>query len=181
MYFTHMGRVWHGLKDGSQIHINNITKFCEFEKRFKQNPHAFLDYTVKDDERAEVLSKRLYGSGRFWWSIYLFNNIYDVDAQWPLNQEQLSAYIRRQYPDNDPIDTLYYTDTQGNVADLDALKALSQVFDTSMVVARYGLSAVSIQEHETRVNDQKRAIRMVDPTQITFVESELARLLNEQR
>lgn len=174
-YFRNLGRVWHKLPNGEQILLNDITKFAVFREQYQKNSQLFILYVIKDGDRPEVLSKRLYETRNYWWTILLFNNIYDVDTQWPLNESQLQEYIHITYPNNDSIDVHHYVDASGLVADLRALKTVSGIADDALVVLRFSLTPVSIQEYEMGINDAKRQIRLIDPDIIGQVDVDLQR------
>lgn len=175
MYFRHLGRIWHTLPNGNQVLLNDITKFSIFRENFQRNSQLFLLHVIRDNERPEIISKRLYGTRDYWWTILLFNNIVNIDEQWPLSESQLQSYIKKTYPNQDPIDIHHYVDASGLIVDLPALKAISGIPSDSLVVARYALTPVSIQEYETQKNDEKRNIDLIDPDIIGQVSVDLAR------
>lgn len=174
-YFKNLGRIWHTLPNGDQVLLNDITKFAVFREQYQQNSQLFLLHTIKDGDRPEVLSKRLYGTRNYWWTILLFNNIYDVDNQWPLTESQLQEYIHKTYPENNPIDVHHYVDASGLVADLRSLKIVNGIADDALVILRHSLTPVSIQEYEMGLNDAKRQIRLIDPDIIGQVDVDLQR------
>ncbi len=174
-YFKYFGRRWHVLPDGNQVLLNDITKFSVFKENFQSNQQLFITHVIKDNERPETLSKRLYGTREYWWTILLFNNMFNVDEQWPLSESQLQQYIKTTYPDNVSIDTHHYVDASGLTVDLDAYRVTTGIIEPSLLIARYSLRAVSIQEYEQQINDNKRKIKLIDPDVIGQVNVDLSR------
>jgi hypothetical protein len=165
-YFKNLGNVWHTLSDNNIVLINDITKFANIVDKYRQDTKLHLNYTIKDDDRPELLSYKLYDTVDYWWTILLLNEMWDFDNQWPLPDILLPKFIREKYPLNNFNDIHHYETVDGYVTDLESLSFVSGV-DVEDVPATFGLIAVTIEEHETEVNTQKRKIKLVDPDRMT--------------
>lgn len=172
-YFSNFGRVYFILPNGQEIIVNDLTKFASFKQRYKDNPGFFLEYTIRPGERAEQISNRLYGDGRFAWTIYLFNGIYDIDNQWPLTDDELAVFLDRKYPGQDYADVHHYLDEEGRIADPRALRMKHGLASNEAAIGTFGLTSVTIGDYEHEVNEEKRKIKLVDPDQILKVERDL--------
>ena len=65
---------------------------------FLDNISAYKYYEVKNGERPDIVSGRIYGSSQFYWTFFLVNDhLHDGYRAWPLSQEALQAYMAKQY------------------------------------------------------------------------------------
>lgn len=172
-YFSHFGTVWHTLPDGSQVIVNDITKAVGFLEKYKTNPGFYLTYTVREGERPEQISDRLYGDRRFWWTIILFNNLCNFDDQWPMTEEVLDRYIAAKYPEQDYADVHHYEDELGRIADPRALKIVHGLATTEDAIGTFALTPVTIGDYEAAANEAKRSIRLINANHILKVEADL--------
>lgn len=176
-FFAPMGTVWYTMDDGSKIMINDLTVHAAFDERWKTDARTLLDYTIRDGELPHQISYRLYGTVDYWWTILLFNDIYDFENQWPRSPDALEDYIEKKYPDNSPDDLHHYIDSNGLIADLLAQRILYGIQDDATVIDVANLEPVTILEFETAANDTKRAIKLIDPDYIGDVQSEYEKLM----
>ena len=65
---------------------------------FLDNYSAYKFYEVKNGERPDIVSQRLYGSSQYYWTFFVINDfLHDGMRAWPLSQEDLFDYIAKQY------------------------------------------------------------------------------------
>ena len=57
----------------------------------------YVEYIVKNGERPDQISYEEYGDEQYYWIILQINQITDFYNQWPLSQDELSAYISNKY------------------------------------------------------------------------------------
>ena len=69
---------------------------AEFALReFIDNSSAYTFYEIKNGERPDTVSQRLYGTPDFYWTFFVINEfLHDGYKVWPLSQEQLFDYIK---------------------------------------------------------------------------------------
>jgi hypothetical protein len=72
--------------DGKTVRINakNITVRAKFLDYVKTSQVSYRDYTIKDGDRPDTLSYRLYGRSDLHWVILIFNEILNPFFDWPL-------------------------------------------------------------------------------------------------
>jgi hypothetical protein len=62
------------------------------------NFSAYKFYSIKNGERPDIVSQRLYGSQNFYWTFFLINDfLHDGLSSWPMSQEILVEYINNEY------------------------------------------------------------------------------------
>lgn len=85
--------------DGDPIRtpFQNITVTSEVIQSLIDNDSLYQFYTVRDGERADVVSQRLYGTTDYYWTFYLVNP--DVrNCGWPLSEQELTARLNEDLP-----------------------------------------------------------------------------------
>ena len=177
-FFKYFSQRWHELPDGEKVLLCNITRRVAISQEAKANQTILLDYTVKGNERPEVLSYRLYGTTDYWWVVLMVNNIQDVNAQWPLNSNELEEHITRTWGD-DRYKVHHWLDVDGNVTDPRGVMIVGGYATQYDAAVATSLRAVSNEEHETITNDAKRKIVMVDPTYIDTFGRELETVMSD--
>jgi hypothetical protein len=177
-YFSNFGRVWHTLPNGTQIIINDTTRFVSFAEKYRKNPRLNLKYTIADGDRPDLISYRLYGSVDYWWTILLLNSI-QTSEDWPKTSDELDRYISIKYPFQDTNDPHHYEDVYGLVADPRAIRIKRNLASDQDAIVAANLTPISILDYETQENDKKRNILLIDPGQILRVDEEMKELFNE--
>lgn len=65
---------------------------------FLDNVSAYKFYEVKNGERPDIVSGRIYGTSQFYWTFFLLNDhLHDGYRAWPLSQDDLQEYMKKQY------------------------------------------------------------------------------------
>lgn len=172
-FFSNMGNVWFPLPDGENVLMNNITKRVTLPAAYKTNPQLTLLYQINDGDRPDLLSKRLYGVDDYAYSIMLVNDIFDYTDQWPRTDIDLMNYISDKYPYYEANDPHHYVNIDGFITDPTAVMIRYGLPDIQSAMNRENLTAVSILDYETQVNDAKRHIKVVDPDYITKLDASI--------
>ena len=65
---------------------------------FLDNYSAYKFYEIKNGERPDIVSRRLYNTPDFYWTFFVVNDfLHDGYRAWPLSQEDLYDYINHEY------------------------------------------------------------------------------------
>ena len=123
---------------------------------------AFYSYTVNDGERPDTVAHKYYGDSKYSWVILAANNYIDPLFEWPLNEEELQAYIKSEY---------------GSIA---AAKARVKFYYKTLNGKKYIVdnkqSFTSLQycyDFEVELNESRREIKILDRAYIPQLEAEL--------
>ena len=86
---------------------------------FLDNYSAYKFYEVKNGERPDIVSQRLYGTSQYYWTFFVVNDfLHDGMRAWPMSQEDLFTYIEKEYEgyaiETNPVIT---RDTDGLITD----------------------------------------------------------------
>ena len=77
--------------------VTNIMMRPKFKQKVIDEITNYYPYHVKDGERPDILSHRVYGSVAFAYLILLFNDIHDPVFDWPLGSREFDSYIVNKY------------------------------------------------------------------------------------
>ena len=65
---------------------------------FLDNYSAYKFYEIKNGERPDIVSQRIYGSSQYYWTFFVINDfLHDGYRAWPMSQEDLFDYIAKEY------------------------------------------------------------------------------------
>lgn len=171
-FFKYFSQRWHELPDGEKVLLCNLTRRVAISPEAKANQTIMLEYEIKGNERPEVLSYRLYGTKDYWWVVLMVNNILDVNAQWPLNSDELEELIDKKYGENRSL-VHHWVDVDGNITDPRGVKITGGFNSLGDAARSMSLQPVTNEFYETSLNDSKRQIVLVDPTYIDAFGREL--------
>lgn len=134
------------------------------------NSALYYDYTIKDEERPDIVSQKIYDTTRYDWVILLTNNIYDVYTQWPKSNIELELFIKDKYGSlENAMSTIHhYEDGEGYEIDITTFNTIA---GEKQIVTAY--------DYEIKLNDSKRDIKIVERSYINQIDIELRELLNE--
>lgn len=60
--------------------------------------NAYSFYNVKNGERPDIVSQRLYGTTQYYWTFFIINDfLHDGLAAWPMSQEKLHDYMDEEF------------------------------------------------------------------------------------
>jgi hypothetical protein len=57
----------------------------------------FYTYQIIEGEKPEDISYKVYGSTQYYWTIFLTNNLFDVNYDFPLSSLELTETIKEKY------------------------------------------------------------------------------------
>lgn len=170
-YTSNFGTTPYTKPDGSVVEVPDLTKFATIPSKFR-SPTYSLSYRIKDGERLDQIAKRIYGQEDRLWIIILLNNMVNLSESWPLNDEEFSYMLGMKYPFHNPSDTHHYEDIDGNVVD-PFVGALRADIPVEAFVVKENLTPVTILQYETRLNDAKRNIKVLDPSLVDRLEDSM--------
>lgn len=81
----------------NDVVAKDITRRVSILEDIRDDPYAFLPYTIIDDESAEQVSYYYYGDASYSWLIFLANNIVDPYTQWPMSNDNFNKTLARNY------------------------------------------------------------------------------------
>lgn len=172
----------------SGYEVKDITRRVKFLERVKGTPYLFLPYTIEGDDRPEDIAYYYYGDVSYVWLVYLSNNIFDLYSQWPLSQDNFYKHIEKKYSSLSGTTGNPVIDWTMNETILDNIVYYENVNNSAVTISKdtYSLNQDLVQsewrairyfEYETRINDDKRTIQLVNNTYAKQMLFELKGLL----
>lgn len=175
-----------------RVIVKNIFKRSKLRADVDQAITAFNYYYVEDNQRPDVLAQELYGDSELDWVILTTNNITNIRNQWPLNHNDLHAYMLEKYGSEQNILGIHHYETKKIVDEFNrtVIDAGLQVdADFTFQYKNYSNSIVTVNpviaitnyEYETKLNEEKRRIRVLKPAYIGSFISEHKQIMKYER
>lgn len=163
MYFEKFPQIYYpvtinGIKQYSVL--KDITINIRMVKEFLSNITLYDSYDIIDDETPEMISEKLYGTPLYHWILMIVNERYDYAADFPLSYNRLIEYVKSKYGEDNVNAIHHYENEEGLVVNSDYPLAIS----------------VSNMEHEEKINENKRTIKVIDSGIVEAVVSDFVRL-----
>ena len=163
-YFRNIPFVLDYTIQGKKYTGQDLTRRTGIPDDVRNNQNVYLDYEVVDGETPEMIADRFYGDVSMFFVITMFNQIHDINEDWPVDNVSLQRYVERAY--NDPYGIHHYESlATGAIVDAD-----HDEFD------RYPVTNI---EHETRLNNAKRRIRVPTPRYAAQINDSHKRVIRE--
>lgn len=196
-YFSYLPNFDYVNRIPGEQNISSYTQVKNLFKRVKLNNEMFQDltnftkYTIKGDDRPDMVAKKVYGNSNYDWIILLSNNIINIQDEWPIDSNAFTALMNRKYGDanyNAPhhYESIEIKDTSGNFTILE--KGLEVPSDFSItyfdaaqrreIVIDNTNVEISNFEYETRIQDKKRNIFLLRDTLIQTAIKDIRRLMS---
>lgn len=163
MYFSNFPQMYYTFEiNGVNVLkiVTDISANVRFRKEILAGITLYDLYEIRDGETPDILADRIYGSSQYHWVLMLVNEKYDIYNDWPLSYEVLNNYIVEKYTLEKIGDIHHY--------EKDGYTVLSNV---------YGATAISNWDYEVSENDKKRLIKIVHPSLIKQLTTEILKLI----
>ena len=176
--------VYDSVGNGTYKDVTNILRRVAMRSKIKQNTLIYDTYDVKEGETPEIIAHKLYGDSELHWVILLINDISDRYHQWPMNTPQFLAFINDKYVNADGtsnVDGVHHYEIAQDSGDT---KTKIEVYKNSALYTGdsdfyASASIVTNFEYEENEQDDKRKIRLLDPSYIDQFVTEFKSLIKE--
>lgn len=118
-----------------------------------------VPYVIQEGETPEKISYKLYNSPEFHWVILYINKITSYYNSWPMTEAALGDFCVKKYGSTNVNNVHHYF----------CLPYYIQM-DAQFIIDNYGASSVlevTNYDYETRLNELKRFIKVIDPKRLT--------------
>jgi hypothetical protein len=170
MYFSFYPKVAYKVDDFDYVKAIDITSAATIKAYINTyRGIGYNPYIVKDGERPDSISYKIYGSERYDWIIMMVNNISNVYDQWPKSSEDFREFIILKYGTLEYAinTTKSYYDSLKNEIDVTTYNSLDPAQRTIQ----------TYYEYEIDKNEAKAAIKILNPSLLLKVESDIKQLL----
>ena len=172
--------------------ISNYTEVKNLFKKAKLREDIFSDlsfftkYQIIGDERPDNVAYKIYNDSTLDWLILLSNNIINVQTEWPLSQQSYYNFLIDKYGDEASLASIHHYETieVKNTGGATIVPAGLHVpsdysvsyfdYETDTQVTNTNITvAVTNQEYEDRIQDEKRNIFILKPTYLNVIFNDL--------
>lgn len=156
MYFSNFSKFAYDFEINGQrkvLIVSDITTNVRFRKEILANIALYDEYDMKDGETPEIVAEKVYGNPEYHWIVMLVNERFDYIADYPLTYDALLNYVKDTYGEDKVDATHHYINSDGFIVD----------------EYQPGATPVSNLQHEERINESKRRIKIVSPNLIGTV------------
>lgn len=156
MYFSNFSKFAYDFEINGQrkvLIVSDITTNVRFRKEILSNIALYDEYDMKDGETPEIVAEKVYGNPEYHWIVMLVNERFDYIADYPMTYDALVNYVKDKYGEDNLNATHHYVNSDGFIVDEYQVDA----------------TPVSNLQHEERINESKRRIKIVSPNLIGTV------------
>ena len=188
-----------------RVIVKNLFKRSKLRTDVDQAITAFDYYYIEDQQRPDVLAQELYGDSELDWVVLTSNNITNVRDQWPLSHNDLHAYMLSKYGSETNILGIHHSETVkvvdeynrvilngGSEVDADfTFTFVGSVTSSTGSLIRVQLTgnsntinpvrSITNYDYETKLNEEKRRIRILKPEYIGAFISEHKQIMKYER
>ena len=158
--------------------VKNLLRRVALRTNVRTNALLYDTYDVKEGETPESIADKLYDDSELHWVVLLVNDITDRYHQWPMNYEQFLQYVNDKYDDVNAVHHYEITQSSGDTTTKIEVYANSALYtgDTDF----YGTAtAITNFEYEENLQDERRKIKLLDPSFVNQFVSEFELLMKE--
>ena len=85
-------------RDGIIQQVVDIYRSVRVEGSSIDNPSLYLNYNIKDGERPDIVSQRLYNTPEYYWTFFVINEmLHDGMRAWPMSRTVMEDYLAEEY------------------------------------------------------------------------------------
>lgn len=166
------------------ITVKNLFKRAKIRDDIINVITSFVYYQIEDNERPDVVASKIYDNSELDWVVLITNNITNIREQWPLSNQDLYNYMIDKYGSDENISEIHHHETT-EVRDeydrlvLPAKLKIDQNFTITYskldnaIVTVSPVKSISNYEYEIDINEKKRQIRVLRPSYLSVIISDL--------
>ena len=174
MYFNKFGKIQYGFDKENFKIVTDVMKRVKVRDKIINELSLYDKYVVKSGDTPESIAFKHFGDVNLHWVILLTNSITDRYYDWPMSEQEFELFIKDKYSNPDGIHHYEITQSSGkqtgNGPD-DYTHKLEVNSTTS------GAQSVSNREYESRLQDNKRIIKLLNPAVLQSFISEFNDLI----
>lgn len=95
-YFSNISFVPYkfGTSENYTLH-QNLSKYVDLIDQVRDNNSFYQKYTILDGDRPDILSYKLYGSTKYYWTFFLMND-HIRENGWPFSTDRVIALVQKE-------------------------------------------------------------------------------------
>ena len=177
MYFNKFPKGNYDLKgDGKFKLVTDIMRRVKVRSKIVDEASLYDKYDVPSGEKPEDTAFKHFGDAELHWVILLTNNITDRYYDWPLSFQDFETFVRDKYANPDGIHHYEVTRSSGKTTG-NGPNDYSHKIEVNSDAT--GAQSVSNREFEQRLQDQKRQIKLLNPSFLGLFIQEFEKLISK--
>lgn len=164
-YFSYFPKIIHPGFDNylDTTEIIDISLRTKLIKAISEATYLYDTYTIRDGDRPDTIANAIYGQPTLHWVVLLVNERMGL-SEWPLSDEQLTAYVLDQVGgvESKLYDTHHYVNESGKIV------------HSTYTGIKYPISII---EYHREINNNRRKIKLIRPELVDMLISEHKELL----
>jgi hypothetical protein len=145
--------------------VKNVLERARFITEYAPYTDLFQVYEISNGETVQSIANDYYGSATYHWVIMIFNEIHDLENEWPRDNYQLDIYCTNKYGSaKDSV--MSWIDPNGNVVGEVKTFVLGQIWTPPANPGTLGNTyylPMTFVEYEEKLNEAKRIIKIMRP------------------
>ena len=159
MYFNRFRKLEYGFDKKDFKTVTDIMSRIKVRDKIINEASLYNKYDVKSGETPENIAFKHFGSVDLHWVILLTNNITDRYYDWPMSEQEFELFIKDKYSNPDGIHHYEITQSSGKQTG-NGPDDYTHKIEVNSTVS--GATSVSNREYESRLQDKKRLIKLLD-------------------
>ena len=161
--------------NGNTKKVTDIFRRIKVRSKIANNLALFDKIDIPEGDNPEDIAYKTYGDADYFWVVCLMNNIVNRYYDWPLDEFTFQKFVADKY--NNPEGIHHYEITQKSGRQ--SADGPSD-YEHKLVVNSTTEGAVSVSniQHERRLQDAKRQIKLLPPTYVSAFIEEFQLLIN---
>ena len=176
MYFGNFRKIAYSLDKRYFKSVTDIMSRVKIRDGILDNITLYNKYDVKSGETPENIAFKHFGNPELHWVILLTNNIQDRYYDWPMSESDFELFIKDKYSNPDGIHHYEITQSSGKQSGNGPDDYTHKVEVNSTVA---GATSISNREYESRLQDEKRQIKLLSNQYLTSFIEEFNKLIRE--
>ena len=177
MYFSKFPQGNYDLSgNGNEKLVTDLMRRVKVRAKITNEASLYDKYDVPNGEKPEDTAFKHFGDPELHWVILLTNNITDRYYDWPLSFQDFETFIKDKYANPDGIHHYEVTRSSGKSTGSgpsDYSHKIEVNSDAS------GAQSVSNREYEQRLQDEKRQIKLLNPSFLGTFITEFEKLISK--
>ena len=159
MYFRNFRKIEYGFDKKDFKSVTDIMSRIKVRDKIINEASLYNKYDVKSGETPENIAFKHFGDPELHWVILLTNNITDRYYDWPMSEQEFELFIKDKYSNPDGIHHYEITQSSGKQTG-NGPDDYTHKIEVNSTVS--GATSVSNREYESRLQDKKRLIKLLD-------------------
>jgi len=176
MYFGNFRKIGYSLDKKYFKSVTDLMSRVKIRDGILDNITLYDKYDVKSGETPENIAFKHFGNVNLHWVILLTNNIEDRYYDWPMSEQEFELFIKDKYSNPDSIHHYEITQSSGKQSG-NGPDDYTHKIEVNSTTA--GATSVSNREYESRLQDKKRLIKLLDPEFLPQFLSEFNELIGK--